>query len=289
MGAALRVLPLPELEHQSEVLRRVLFDGDVELGEPFAMIEACVGVIAAGSDGRTEVHGWYRQDAARVLRRCHGIVRRIALRPRRNRFYVVVIARGVASLHLVRGTGAPPYDPEIRGTREGLGYRVIAPNLVAEPWSQWHARDGATMTTHWELPGGLRGSGQATLPARPAAMRDAVDRTMELNAEAIASARARTENVRGWGFRYIVVQSSEVFGDQVVPYQRGKHRDALRLVRRKTRREPVRHVKGYDTVFVMLDHGVGVRWLPRGRARDVMAPRPLEMEYIARPKEVSDR
>jgi hypothetical protein len=31
-------------------------------------------------------------------------------------------------------------------------------------------------------------------------------------------------------------------------------------------------VKGYDAVFVVLEQGAGLRWLPRGEARDVAAP-----------------
>jgi hypothetical protein len=47
--------------------------------------------------------------------------------------------------------------------------------------------------------------------------------------------------------------------------------DAPRLLRCKVQPEITRllgrRVKGYDPVFVELDHGGGLRWLPRGAAR----------------------
>jgi len=45
----------------------------------------------------------------------------------------VVVSR-VASLHIAKGTGEPPYAPGMTGTREGLGFRIVARNVVVEPW-----------------------------------------------------------------------------------------------------------------------------------------------------------
>lgn len=126
--------------HRREILDRVVDDEDLKQGMPFIGVDFMVAVVAVGRDGRSDVRGWCREDASWVLRRCHGLVQRMAQQPRMVSFYVAVVAGGVASLHLLKGTGEQPYEPGMTGTREGLGVKVVGRNLVVEPWDQWHAR-----------------------------------------------------------------------------------------------------------------------------------------------------
>jgi hypothetical protein len=133
-------------------------------------IDLTCSVLA--SDGALhELHKWRTQEVSFVVQRCHGIVRRLMQDPDDGFTYVVVVARGVASLQLLRGV-----EPKRGGDRERL--EVAERDLAVEPWDQWHRRSGGTVTTWWRTPlgGGRRPtwstpSSRSTSPASGAASR----------------------------------------------------------------------------------------------------------------------
>jgi hypothetical protein len=98
------------------------------------------------SDGAAhEAHKWRTVDLSYVVQRCPGIVRRLMEVPPEEHTYVVVVARGVASLHLLRGV-------EPRRAGELARLEVVARALVVEPWDQWRQREGQFVTTWWRTP-----------------------------------------------------------------------------------------------------------------------------------------
>jgi hypothetical protein len=260
--------------HAHEIMHAVTEDECVADGLPFAGVEDVVAVIAADGELR-DVRAWYREDASWVVRRCHGIVRKLIEQPRAWRFYAMVIAGGVASLHLMTGTGEPDWEPGVRYTREGLGVKVIARNLVAEPWEQWHRRRGGRVRTTWELPGGARGEGEVEIPARPRTFREAADRTVALYAGRIASELAWFEDTVGSRDRIVWIRSRREQGDtvSVFPYElkASLMRQELPVISGLL----LRRRKGYDPVLVHLDHAGALRWLPRAATTDAGAPAPV--------------
>jgi hypothetical protein len=268
--------------HEREILDRVLKDEDVRDGQPFICVESTVAVIAAKPDGRTDVRGWYREDGSWVLRRCHGIVRCLAQSLPWDHFYAAVVADGVASLHLLLGTGALPYVPGMIGTREGLGAKVVARNLVVEPWDQWHMRRDGVKTTFWSLPDGTSGSERVALPQVPKTLGEAVDRTIAFNEEPIARELGRIEGQPGRDVRYVHVHALRQTGDRVCTFDILRHHAILKQMPPRQRRLIERGATGYDAISVEVAGGFGLRWRPRGRCRDVAAPPRLEEPGTAR-------
>jgi hypothetical protein len=189
-------------------------------------------------------------------------------------FYAAVV--GIASLHLLKGTGDPPYEPGMTGTREGLGVRVVARNLVVEPWDQWHVRRDGVLTTSWRLPCGAHGRDDVALPTEPKTLGEAVDRTIAFNEEPIARELNRTEGQPGWDARYVHVHATSNNGDSVCAFDILRHRAVLRRVPPRLRTRIESRVPGYDAICVEVAGGFGLRWIPRGRGRDVAAPQPGE-------------
>ncbi|HEX8789449.1 MAG TPA: hypothetical protein VF765_00755 [Polyangiaceae bacterium] len=238
-------------------------------------------VVVADDHGRSDMRVWTRQDASWVVRRCRGIVRQLIEEPDWGRFYAVVVAHGVASLHVMRITGAPPgrLVGHSGGTLEGLGVKPVGPALVAEPWEQWHRRFLArgVFTTWWEMPDGSRGQADARMATRPRTLREDVERTF-------AACRDRVEREIAWHDshangrkppRFVALHSDHKEGNRVyvMPHYAWEFVARRRVPRlRSALRRPV---EGFDAACVLLDRGGGVLWLPRGRARDVAAPRPV--------------
>jgi hypothetical protein len=194
-----------------------------------------------------------------------------------DRFYVAVVAEGVASLHVMEGTGGPGSDwrSDVRYTWEGLGSKLVVRNLVVEPWEQWHRRDGGQMTTEWALPGGESGRGDVELPSKPRTLREWVDRTVDAYRAPIERQLAYYERRKGGAPRFVLLVSRRWDGDRMHPLdQEVAHvfvREALPTIRRTLGRP----VEGFDPVVVQLEHGTGIRWLSRGRRLDVAEPRPV--------------
>jgi hypothetical protein len=142
--------------HAHDIMHAVTDDEGVADGMPFVGVDDCVAVVVAHGDITTSGRGRGRMHR-RVFRRCHGIVRKLCEAPRCERFYAIVIAGGVASMHVMTGTGVHRvWHPDVRYTREGLGVKVVTRNVIAEPWEQWHRRDRGRMLTYWSLPCGAQ-------------------------------------------------------------------------------------------------------------------------------------
>ena len=84
-------------------------------------------------------------DLSFVVWRCRGIVRQLMEVPPEGQTYVVVVAKGVASLQLCRGV-----PPKRAGEEPRL--ELVERDLVVEPWDQWHLRAGNFVKTWWTTP-----------------------------------------------------------------------------------------------------------------------------------------
>jgi hypothetical protein len=264
--------------HKHEILHTTLEDKDVRDRFPFDSFRDNAVVLTADDDGDHEVRVWRREDASWVVRRCRGIVRQLMEEPIRGRLYVVVIARGVAALHVMKGTGDEHlwgHHWWLPGTRKGLGLKIAPPAAVAEPWEQWHQRLGTQMATWWRLPGGEWIGDGVDIPGKPRTLGEAVDRL-------VVHYERRTARDAAWvGKQYgerpaVGIRSSVRGGDEVavIPYSmrhlfaRSRHPTLRRLL--------TRDVPGFTPIYVTLEHGAGLRWSARRGVTDVAPPRPVD-------------
>jgi hypothetical protein len=262
--------------HAHEILHAVAEEEWVREGLPFVDADGVVAVVMADGE-RRDVRGWLREDASWVVRRCHGIVRKLIEAPFPDRFYAIVIAGGVASLHVMAGTGEPgaEWEEGVRYTYEGLGVKVVARNVIAEPWEQWHLRRCGRMYTMWQLPCGSQGQGSVEIPPRPRTAREAADRTIAFYADRIAGDVAWYQRRYGPGDRIVWVRSSRDHGDHFGVFGYDLKETLMRQELPVISRLLLRRRRGYDPVVVHFDHAGALRWLPRGEARDEAPPAPV--------------
>lgn len=116
--------------------------------------------LLVGQGDKHAVHRWRTVDLSYVVERCRGILLRLMETPREGFGHVVVVAAGVASLHLVRS---------VRPRRVGESPRleVVERDLVVEPWLQTHAREGDSVVTRWRTPAGDVAMSRVHVPPRP--------------------------------------------------------------------------------------------------------------------------
>jgi hypothetical protein len=103
--------------------------------------------ILAVEGSVVEIHRWKPTQASWVLQRCRGIVRKLMLRLPEDHTHLVVVAGGVASLHVMRGV------PPVRAG-EGERLEVVQRDVVVEPWDQWHRHRDEHVVTWWRTPAG---------------------------------------------------------------------------------------------------------------------------------------
>lgn len=159
-------------EHGADVLDAPLVGGDEP--EYFDMGEiglACALLVADGP--AREIHKWRRQEISYVVQRCRGIVRQLMAATEDDRMYLVVVARGTASLQLVRG-----HAPRRVGERPRL--EVVGRDLVVEPWEQWHWRDRGALFTAWWTPAGDAVVSRVAAPRPPRTIGGIVDALVAL-------------------------------------------------------------------------------------------------------------
>lgn len=174
-------------EHGADVLDAPLVEGH----EPEYFDMGDIGLTCAllAADGAAhEIHKWRRQEISFVVQRCRGIVRQLMLATEDDRMYLVVVARGTASLQLVRG-----HAPRRVGERPRL--EVVGRDLVVEPWEQWHRRDRGALVTAWRTPAGDAVVSRVAAPRPPRTVAGIVDALVALYGanlrEGLAAHRAR--------------------------------------------------------------------------------------------------
>jgi hypothetical protein len=244
-------------------------------GMPFACLNDFVPVLMEQDDGRVLLWKASRKQASWAARRCHGIVRELMDHPAPEGCHALVIARGVAALHWLDGVDTNgPWDPDRRYSYEGISLKMVGPPIAAEPWEQWHLRRGARMTTHWTLPSGESGQGEVEIPAEPRTLRERVDRTMAHHAEAIARAHARYYERGPTQWKpFLWVRNTPRHGFRVFALPHGS---VIPRFRPRLGRIVHRGSKGFAPVYVEVEYGAGVRWIPRPGGEDAQVPRGVE-------------
>ena len=144
----------------------VIEDGEADFFAPHQIGFACA--LLASEGVAVEIHKWRRQEVSYVVQRCRGIVRQLLEVPPLDRMYVVVVAAGAASLHLVRA-----HSPRRVGDRPRL--EVVERALVVEPWEQWHRRVGNSIVTTWKTPAGEAVASRVPVPRTEWTVRNIVD------------------------------------------------------------------------------------------------------------------
>ena len=216
------------------------------------------------SDGSThELHKWNTKDASYVVQRCHGIARRLMQEPEETTTYVVVVARGVASLHLLRGV-----EPKKGGDPERL--EVAERDLVVEPWDQWHWRTKHAVYTWWRTPLGELVASRAEWRLRPRKWVEVVDALVALYEPEVRGRIARYERQNPKRRALGIIHTSDGGDDlRVVDRFEG---DAWvegfpAILDAVGRAHP-----GFDPVIVDEYTAAGLRWLSRADGRDLVVP-----------------
>ena len=216
------------------------------------------------SDGAThEIHKYRTQEVSYVVQRCHGIARRLMLDPEDGTTYVVVVARDVASLQLLRGV-----EPKRAGDSERL--EVLERNLVVEPWDQWHWRTRRAVYTWWRTPIGELVASRAPWYAIPRKWPDVVDALVGLYEPELRRrlVRYERENPKRRGLAIVCTSDG---GDDLRVVDRFEG-DAWVEGFPATLKAAAHHRPGFDPVIVDGENVAGLRWLSRGEGRDLVVP-----------------
>ncbi len=227
------------------------------------------------SDGATHaVHRWRTVDLSYVVQRCRGIVLQLMEMPCEGHGYLVVVARGVASLHLVCGVA-----PRRAGERPRL--EVVTRDLVVEPWEQWHWREGPFVTTWWQTPRRELVASRTPVRPWPSSARAVADAVLTLRA---ASLRQRLdafarEHPRG---KPMATLDTSVCGEEIYVLPR-REPDPLvdpfpEIV------EALRSGRtGLYPVVVHAYHWAALCWIAGPAATDVALPEPLVVRRTPQP------
>ncbi len=178
---------------------------------------ACALVVSRGL--KVEIHKWRPQEVSYVVQRCRGIVRRLIEENDIHRMYVVVVAAGAASLHVVRRR-----DPTRVGDRARL--EVVEPALVVEPWEQWHRRvgdggdGGGSIITTWMTPTGDPVESRVAAPPEHWTVRAAVDALARIHEPSLRKGLAAYRHEHR-SVRPCALLRTQVDGDEFMFHERG--------------------------------------------------------------------
>ncbi len=216
-----------------------------------------------------EIHKWTPKEVSFVVQRCHGIVQRLMLECEEDTTHVVVVAREVASLHLLRRV-----EPKQGGDAER--FEVVARDLVVEPWDQWHWRTRRAVYTWWRTPIGELVASRAVRKLLPRSWGQVVDVVVGLHEAEIRRGLARyaRDNPTRRGLAIVMT---------------GVGGDELRIVDRHegaswtdgypaTLAAVAKPHRGFDPVIVDGYRIAGLRWLSRENARDEVVPPGMDEE-----------
>jgi hypothetical protein len=170
--------------------------------DPFCFLSEKAGTIIPRPKG-VAVDVLPRPHAATMMRKYHGILRELFLDRGALRFPVVVLARGVISLHTLAIE-----DP--RGTPRLV---VVSRNDVMEPQKQEHREEGPWIITRWVAHDREPRYAWRPTPVEPASREEAIDRVLALRGALLqeeVEAFLRSGKSPGETFAYM---KSGVLGD----------------------------------------------------------------------------
>ncbi|HEY3819993.1 MAG TPA: hypothetical protein VGL81_22665 [Polyangiaceae bacterium] len=250
-------------------------------GDAFRRLDAIhqTCTLLASDGGTVEHHKWCAAGVSYVVQRCRGIVRRLIEVSDFSLTYVVVVAKGVASLHRLRCV-----EPKRAGDAERL--EVCERDIVVEPWDQWHRRTEDAVVTWWRTPAGELVASRVVRP--PQSTGDVVDALVHLYEPSLR--RELEEDARETGRATMGLVDSGLGGDTIRAV-------GLDNVARWTKGYPGIHraalkpMPGFYAVLVEpRDDVLGLRWLPVVPGRDVALPpgvvetRPAKPAAAPRPR-----
>ncbi len=266
--------------HAAEILSAPLDHAGKPIDDRFVAFEDmhfCATLLA--SDGKThEIHKWPTVDLSYVVHRCRGIVRQLMEMPAEGCSYVVVVARGVASLQLLRGL------PPLRAG-EAPRHEIVERDLAVEPWEQWHLRWTDFVATWWLTPAGDLVASRVRVRPWPGSAREVTDALMTLRGRAVRrrlDAHAREHPRR----RAVAILDTSVRGEEITISDR---RDGDPFI--KPFPEIVEALRvgreGLDPVVVYDHHWAALCWLPVATATDVAVPQPLVVKRTPAPSDAA--
>jgi hypothetical protein len=253
--------------HGTEILGAPLreTDGDGKNVDLFLSVDdidaACTLLV---SDGVAhEIHKWRAQQLSYVVQRCRGIVLKLMESAPAEHTYVVVVARGVASLQLVRG-----HEPRRVGGVARL--EVVERDIVVEPWEQWHRRDGEWLVTWWTTPAGELAASRVRLAAPPRHLGQVVDALLAIYEPGLTKGLAACAKERPGAAGHVAKLHTAGSGDELRFVSRREAASWLQDFPKVV--EAVLHAPpGLDVVIVYSWHWAAVRWMVRDRT-DVGVP-----------------
>jgi hypothetical protein len=267
--------------HSAEILAAPLDHIGKPADDRFVELEDlhfCSTVLV--SDGAAhEVHRWKTVDFSFVVWRCRGIVRQLMEVPAEGSTYVVVVAKGVASLQLCRGV--PP-----KHAGEGARLEIVERDLVVEPWDQWHLRAGDFVKTWWRTPVGELVASRVRMRRWPHEARPATDDLLMIRGRSVRQ-RIDAYLREHPGHKPLAVLETSLVGEEIQVSDRRQGDpyvepfpeivEALRVGR-----------PGLDPVVVYCFRWAALCWLPAAGTSDVAVPEPLIVSRTPQPDDEDD-
>ncbi len=250
------------LETHADAIRTARCGDDDDGPDYYEAVHLTCTVLA--SDGTAhEIHKWTPREASYVLQRCHGIVQRLMLECEEDTTYVVVVARDVASLHLLRRV-----EPKKGGDAER--FEVVERAIVVEPWDQWHWRTGRAVYTWWRTPAGELVASRADRRLLPRNFGQVVDVVVGRYEAELRRGLARyaRDNPKRRGLAIVMTGNG---GDEirvVDRYEGASWTDGFPA----TLEAVAKPHRGFDPVIVDHRNMAGLRWLSHENARDLIVP-----------------
>ena len=268
-------------DHGAEMLAAPLDHPGDEPDDRFVplVLLHCYAMLLIRDEGAREMHRWRAVGLSYVVQRCRGIVRRLMEEPPPGHCYAVVVSHQVASLQLVRGV-------EPRRAGDAATLEVVEPDLVVEPWDQWHERAGKFCTTWWRTPAGDLVASRVPIRPWPTTARAIVDALLTLRGRSLRARidAYRREEPRG---KVFAVVETGVRGEELRVLDRREASDYVQPFPGIAEALRVRR-EGLDPVLVDLYSWAALCWLTRETSNDVAVPEPLLVERVPRPDDQPD-
>jgi hypothetical protein len=255
--------------HAAEVMAAPLDRPWFEVGHPedvsrhveIVALPRCTSVLVA-EGSVVQIHRWRTAQASWVLQRCRGIVRKLMLRPPAEHTHLVVIAGGVASMHVMRGV-----PPRRAGDTQRL--EVVQRDVVVEPWDQWHRRRRGHVVTWWRTPAGELAASRVAAPLEKDDGREACEALLRIYRDELRAAFAGHEPMEP-GAKPLVIMRSSRNGEDIDVTDRDWAEHALReyptLLAALGSAPP-----GFAPIVVDIFSDAVLQWCPVG-ALDVATP-----------------
>ena len=134
------------------------------------------------------------------------------------------------------------------------------------------------MTTYWQLPDGTRGQSEVEVPSEPRTVHERVERTLAFHADRIAQEHEDAVRERGGERNLVCIVNTRLrgFRASVFPHCAAFVETFVTAKHPMIRRLATRTERGFDPVYVRVDHGGGLRWVARRRGEDLQVPRPVD-------------